>query len=62
MSVSGSYNAAQHSPLEGDFDSMNAGKKPGGGGITEYLSGFWKSRPRKNGRLIYFEPPAGCNE
>ncbi|MDR3573952.1 MAG: HD domain-containing protein [Anaerolineaceae bacterium] len=42
MSISGSYNAAQHSPMEGDFDAMNAGKRPGGAVLQNSFPGNGK--------------------
>jgi putative nucleotidyltransferase with HDIG domain len=42
MSASSSYNAAHHSPMEGDFDAMNAGKRPGGAAFQNTFPGSGK--------------------
>jgi len=42
MSISGSFRSAQHSPMEGEYDSMNSGKRPGGAAFQNTFPGSGK--------------------
>ena len=47
MSVSGSHYATQHGPMEGDYDAMNAGKRPAGAALQNTFPGSGKAALEK---------------